>query len=253
MPDSTEAPPAPETPHPADRRPSFSLGGIALAAIAILIVVALLLPSVRQAPRTSRRNQCQNNLKQIILGILNYESANGAFPPAYTVDAEGRRLHSWRTLILPYMEHATLYKTIDLSKPWDDPANAQARASESIMGVFACPSTSLDPGFTTYLAVVGPHSVFAGPVPRQPAEVTDDRATVLTVVDAPADRAVHWMSPYDISDEDLLALDAESKTNHAGVLLAAYLNGHVGATSKDVDAKVLRALVTIDGGEAFGE
>lgn len=251
MPNSSEMPPA--THDSANRRPPFSCGSIAFGAIALLIVAALLLPSVRTG-RGSRRNHCQNNLKQIILGILNYESANGVLPPAYTVDAKGRRLHSWRTLILPYMEHTTLYKTIDLSKPWDDPANAEARASESIMSVYSCLSASLKPGFTTYLAVVGPRSVFAGPVPRQPAEVTDDPAAVLAVVDAPADRAVHWMSPNDISPDEFLTFGPESTTNHAGVLLVAYLDGHVGAISKDVDADVLRSSVTIDdGGEAAGE
>ena len=56
----------------------------------------------------------------------NYEQAYNALPPAYTVDANGRPLHSWRTLILPYLEQESLYQTIDLSKPWNDPANARA-------------------------------------------------------------------------------------------------------------------------------
>jgi hypothetical protein len=58
---------------------------------------------------------------------------------------------------------------------------------------------------------------------------------------------------HDISDEDLLALDAESKTNHANVLLATYLDGHNSAISKEIDKDVLRSMVTIDGGEAMGE
>ena len=67
-----------------------------------------------------------NNLKQIALALLNYEQAHHALPPAYTVDAQGRPLHSWRTLILPYLDQESLYQTIDLSKPWNDPANAKA-------------------------------------------------------------------------------------------------------------------------------
>jgi hypothetical protein len=194
MPDSSEARPPAESRHAAEQRPRFSLGGIVLGGFAIVIVIALLLPMTRGGAREAAlRNSCLNNLKQIALGILNYEKANGAFPPAYTIDSDGRRLHSWRTLILPYMEHKTLFNTIDLSKPWDDPANAQAR--EANMETYQCPSTSLAKGLTTYLAVVGPRSVFAGPIPRKPAEVTDDRTTVLAVVDATADRAVHWMSP----------------------------------------------------------
>ena len=45
---------------------------------------------------------CVNNLKQIALALHNYEEVYKVLPPAYTVDAQGRPLHSWRTLILPY-------------------------------------------------------------------------------------------------------------------------------------------------------
>ncbi|MEL7264459.1 MAG: DUF1559 domain-containing protein [Planctomycetota bacterium] len=67
---------------------------------------------------------CSNNVKQIGLGLANYHASWNSFPPAYTVDANGNRLHSWRTLILPYVEQQPLYDRIDLTKPWDDPAHA---------------------------------------------------------------------------------------------------------------------------------
>ena len=92
----------------------------------VLITVAMLLPAMRTAGPAARRAQCVNNLKQIALALFNYESAYNALPPAYTVDAEGKPLHSWRTLILPYLEKQSLYDSIDLSKPWNDPANAEA-------------------------------------------------------------------------------------------------------------------------------
>ena len=75
--------------------------------------------------------QCANNLKQIALALRNYESVYHALPPAYTVDAEGKPLHSWRTLILPYLEQQALYDKIDLSKPWDDPANKEAYETDA--------------------------------------------------------------------------------------------------------------------------
>jgi type II secretory pathway pseudopilin PulG len=97
-----------------------------LTVLAILaVVVAMLLPSVRRARPAARRSQCKNNLKQIGLALYNYEADYHAFPPAYTVDADGKPLHSWRTLILPYLDQQPLYARIDLSKPWDDPANAR--------------------------------------------------------------------------------------------------------------------------------
>src|SRR5437016_2000216 len=99
-----------------------------LAGLAIfMLLIALLIPATRSSARpAARRAQCVNNLKQIAQALLNYEQAYGALPPAYTVDAKGRPLHSWRTLILPYLEQEPLYRTIDLSKPWNDPANVRA-------------------------------------------------------------------------------------------------------------------------------
>jgi type II secretory pathway pseudopilin PulG len=95
------------------------LGGIAL-------LIAMLLPAVRSAREPARRNQCLSQLKQIALALETYADVHGKFPPAYTTDADGKPLHSWRTLILPYMEEPQLYASIDLTKPWDDPVNAKA-------------------------------------------------------------------------------------------------------------------------------
>src|SRR5690349_18772074 len=104
----------------------FTLVGFFVVLGVIALLVALLLPANRSAGPAARRSQCVNNLKQIAMALHDYEQAHNALPPAYTVDALGRPLHSWRTLILPYLEQEPLYKTIDLSKPWNDPANAKA-------------------------------------------------------------------------------------------------------------------------------
>ena len=138
----------------ARRPPLFTAAGILLGVFAVLLVIVMLLPVRRGSREAAHRNSCHNNLKQIILGLHNYHDENGKLPPAYTVDAEGNRLHSWRTLLLPYMEgYDELYQSIDLTKPWDDPANAMAR--ETSMQLFQCPSADLEDGMTTYQAVVG--------------------------------------------------------------------------------------------------
>ena len=103
---------------------------------------------------------------------------------------------------------------------------------------------------TTYLAVVGPNCAFSGSVPRTLAEVTDGTGTTMVVIDAPYSRAVHWMSPHDVSDEEVLAFGPESKFNHPGDFHAAFLDGHVKAIPQDIDRETLRGLLTIAGGEA---
>src|SRR5262245_61477503 len=110
------------------------------------VVVALMLPAVRRSREPARRTQCKNYLKQIGLALHNYLEDYHALPPAFTVDAYGQPLHSWRTLILPYLDQRLLYETIDLSKPWNDPANAEA--FNTALEIYRCPSATSPPNHT---------------------------------------------------------------------------------------------------------
>jgi prepilin-type N-terminal cleavage/methylation domain-containing protein/prepilin-type processing-associated H-X9-DG protein len=77
-----------------------------LVVIAIIgILVALLLPAIQAAREAARRTQCQNNLKNIALAVLNYENANGELPPG-GMNAAGDQWSGlgWPVLILPYLE-----------------------------------------------------------------------------------------------------------------------------------------------------
>lgn len=106
------------------------------------------------------RTRCLNNLKSITLALISYAARHNAFPPAYTVDANGNRLHSSRTLILPYLDQHALDELIDLSKPWNDPANAKAFGKE--LNVFSCWSAKLSGGLTTYLGNAATDEMFTG-------------------------------------------------------------------------------------------
>jgi hypothetical protein len=71
-----------------------------------------------------------NNLKQMGLAAHNYEEVETELPRS-RFDPTGRPLHSWQTAALPYLEQEALYRRIDFSKPWTDPANASRWACES--------------------------------------------------------------------------------------------------------------------------
>ncbi len=78
---------------PTPRRRNRLLDAVVVIGI-ILFLIALLLPAIRTAGPAARCAQCTNNLKQIAPAIYNYEQLHGAFPPASTVDATGKPLHS---------------------------------------------------------------------------------------------------------------------------------------------------------------
>jgi len=201
----------PATPKRAGFAVAKRLTEVAVVVAIAFFLYALSIPATRNAREPARRTQCRNNLKQIGLAFHNYKDEHGTFPPAYTVDANGKPLHSWRTLLLPYLDQAPLYKRIDLSKPWDDPANAAVFESASI-AVFQCPSIQLPKNHTTYLAVTASGGVFHPPTrPRPSSEMTDPHNETMMVIEVDVPRAVPWMAPQDIDEEQTSSLTTDSE------------------------------------------
>jgi prepilin-type N-terminal cleavage/methylation domain-containing protein/prepilin-type processing-associated H-X9-DG protein len=86
-------------------RTAFTLIELLVVIAIIAVLIALLLPAVQAAREAARRMQCTNNLKQIGLGVMNYESSNGCFPPG----EKGCCWGTWHVFILPYIEQGQLY------------------------------------------------------------------------------------------------------------------------------------------------
>ncbi len=205
-----------------------------LALGAIGLVVMLLLPATRTARPAARRAQCSNNLKQISLALQTYHDQYHSLPPAYTVDATGKPLHSWRTLILPFLQ-PTLYESIDLTKPWDDPANAAAL--ESNVAAYQCPGTDLPPNHTTYFACVTPDGLFCGTAENSPSAsaIESDQARMMMLVEVSQDQAIPWMQPRDADEAMILSLGKESKLAHPAIH-AALGDGSVRSIPVDTSA-----------------
>jgi Protein of unknown function (DUF1559) len=226
---------------------------VALVCAIVLAFVALLLPFRRDARPASRRMQCSNNMRQLGLALLDYEQRYGEFPPAYTIDANRNRLHSWRTLLLPFLEGKTLYEDLDLTKPWDHPNNDRIREASfkefECLRVFACPASKLPVGYTTYVAVVAPGSCLQPGKGRKISEITDGLENTIVIYETDLDQAVHWMSPEDGSLESLLQSNPKTKLAHSG-----HHALHADCSSEWIDQHsdraTLRAHLTIDGGES---
>ena len=103
------------------------------------ILIGLLLPAISAVQEAAKKAACSSNLHQISLAMLNYENANGHFPPAYVADEKGRPMHSWRVLILPYLEEGELYKQYNMNEPWDSPHNRTLAAK--MPKVYRCPTS----------------------------------------------------------------------------------------------------------------
>ncbi len=113
-------------------RRGFTLVELLVVIAIIGILVGLLLPAVQAAREAARRMSCSNNLKQIGLGLLNYESASKVFPAAAlwksgridstSVPAAGQqRNFSWVCGLLPYTENQSIYSAINFNLPLAGP------------------------------------------------------------------------------------------------------------------------------------
>jgi prepilin-type N-terminal cleavage/methylation domain-containing protein len=166
----------------AKRKSGFTLVELLVVIAIIGILVALLLPAIQSAREAARRIQCTNNMKQIGLAILNYESTNKELPYAYTPNYSGTQYigpcsssgiptcnkpncqaaHFILTYILPYMEQQALYDTIDINRHWFDPATSSTTGTNNKAATavdvpdFICPSADARPGkfATDYTALV---------------------------------------------------------------------------------------------------
>ena len=217
----------------------------------IAFVIAVLGQSVSTPREAARRTQCKNNLKQLAIALHNYHDTYNSFPPAYTVDENGNPLHSWRTLILPFFDQQQLYKTIDLSKPWNDPVNAEAY--KTVVNGYLCPSTAVEATHTTYLAVVTPNSVLRPSQSCTIKEVTDGTAETLMVVEVPPEKAVHWMAPVDADHETLQTENGKKKLAHVGGWGGAMVDASVRFFSETISDKQIHALCTVNGKDVVGE
>ena len=183
------------------------------------------------------------------MAVANYHDVHGHYPPAYLVDADGRPMHSWRVLILPYLEQKKLYDQYDFSEPWDGPHNRKLAAR--MPEVYALHG-DYEPGLTTtnYLAVVGPETVWLGETPRLSDEITDGFSSTILIVENRGAK-IPWMAPADLS---LATMSLEinspdgvsSKYADPAVVM---LDGSLHRLRSDLPSAALRALLTAAGGE----
>jgi prepilin-type N-terminal cleavage/methylation domain-containing protein len=117
------------------RRCAFTLVELLVVIAIIGVIVALLLPAIGAAREAARRAMCANNMRQIGLATLNYESARRVFPPAH-IDTPRR--HSGFAFILPYLEEQAIYDLYDFNQHWSAVANRPA--TQTTIPTFVCPS-----------------------------------------------------------------------------------------------------------------
>jgi len=242
-------------------RPRALLAVLVIAVTAGFVFVCSM-PRVSLARELARFTQCRNNIKQVGLALHNYHDDYGSFPPAHTVDANGRPLHSWRVLILPYLDDASLYDKFRLDEPWDSPHNLDIAAEMPV--VYDCPSRVVPAEHhhdgTSYVAVVGDGTIWPeGGKATRLSDIRDGTERTIALIESYSD--IPWTEPRDLTlDEGLNQLTASEPSRSGGHRSQSYFfddyygrtilfaDGSVGYSGRPIDRDTWTSLLMRDDG-----
>ena len=217
-----------------------------LGVFVMLVCGGLLLPLVISSRVNGRKFHCANCLQQISMAMLIYEADHGSFPPAYVADKNGRPMHSWRVLILPYLGRRDLYEQYHFDEPWDGPHNRTL--AHRMPWFYRCPSDTRNAdSMTDYAVVVGPNTAFPGAKAVKLSDIPDGLQNTLLVVEA-AKAGIPWLEPRDLSEDRMqFKINGDPNTEissyHSQGANAAFCDGHTEFLSDSENARVLKDMV----------
>lgn len=108
---------------------SLSIIEILVILTIFAILAALLVPEVQQATSNSRRQHFKDQMKCIALALHEYQNQHGCLPPTVVKNEQGKPMHSWRAILLPYLKSTPPFEECQLDyrfeEPWNSPHNQQ--------------------------------------------------------------------------------------------------------------------------------
>lgn len=224
---------------------------ILLVGIAACFVVFILLYRIEAADGMERA--CDDNLRRIGMALHQYHDRYRSFPPAYVVNDQGKRMHSWRVLLLPFLGHSELYKQYSLDEPWDSARNRQLL--NQMPAVYGCPEDKKRAaGATNYFAIVGPQTVWPEHCAISIQHIIEGTTNTLLLIET-ADAGIKWLEPRDLRYKELKKGGYRAKLRppheHSEKMRFLTVDGGIQRVDRELDARVFRGLCTPAGGRPF--
>ena len=214
-------------------------------------MTAIMLPAVQAARQAARRANCTNNMTQINLALQAYYAEKGHFPPAFVADKNGKPMHSWRVLLLPYLDQKAIYDQYDMNQPWNSPHNLAL--ANQMPAIYRCPNNSSNtPGITNYAMLVGPKAISTGPQGRTKDEITHGLASTIIVAETTGNH-INWLDPEGNLDVETMTFDLmendgnEISSEDPNFVTVGFCDGQVHILSKTSDSRTIKSMTSIDG------
>jgi prepilin-type processing-associated H-X9-DG protein len=224
-----------------------------IAIALVCIVIGMFFPWYPRGGGTPTP-QCPSNLRNIGFAFQQFVMQKDHFPSVYTADASGKPLMSWRMAIVPYLGQEDLYRQLDLKDAWNSSKNRPLTTHR--IELFQCP---FDPdqkkiaNCTSYVAIVGPGTVWEVGKKISPSQIRDNLSDTLLVIEMNSS-GIAWAEPRDL---DLSNLPPgltqynlfDHLSNHNGGFEALFADGHIEFIPNTIPWSQFMAILTIAGGE----
>jgi prepilin-type processing-associated H-X9-DG protein len=234
-----------------------SAASVIAMVVCLLLVGAglavLFLPADGSAREAGPRPTCANNLKQLGVGLHNYHEEYGCFPCAVEMNDEGQAMRSWRTTILPYVEHGHLFERYKLDEPWNSTSNQSLL--DEIPGGYRCPAVRYAGSTeTSYVMIVGEGTV--GGEPNEGVsykDITDGTSRTIMAIEV-AESGIPWLEPRDVTVQEAVEYitnpaASDRKHAHRGGVMVLMADGSVYFIGASIDPQNLTSLLLRDDGQ----
>lgn len=241
---------------------------LVLVACGAIAVYRYGVPAIASVQSNRMKAQSMRNISRIAAALNAYAADHGTYPPPVTTRPDGRPMHSWRVLILPYLGHKELFNEYDMNQPWDSSNNIAL--SSRMPSVFRAASSQITGEEFSYYLITGPGTLFPPALPGAPAgtfqslspnKISDAPGQTLLVVEAVGSTASYyssWLEPRELDVTAMQGLIGGSPGQEIGGVhpdgaVVATVDGQAHFLSAQTSPSTVMALITASGGEPLAD
>lgn len=217
-------------------------------------MMPILLSATDKVRNAAERMNSANNMRQCIIAMHNYHSDYSKLPEAVTMK-NGKPMHSWRVMMLPYLELDNLYKQINMNEPWDSETNKKLFESTPMPKIYAHPGKKDGDSKMTYYKVfvskadANPRAGFSLGKPMTLGQMTVQDGTSNTIAMIEAGPPVLWYKPDDIEFDAKAQLPNMISPWKDKKVTIGFFDGSVRTAWLGTDEDTWKGLITVNGGE----